>query len=326
MSTWAWLPAFFGFCGIFWHLWLGVFLMNDPNFHMPVHGGNPLERLDVGKMDFTTEHGREVLIDALVNSSLCSQPGFMETSPDKLPRRYLPPGNFSDLYRLYTAACHSAQQPAASSATFFRTLRSSGWGKKLRHRGKTTHAKCSTCHKLKNKIKKARTLQEHAHAADLYLRHLGGQFADRKVYWELRHRAAHDKDVIIAIQDSMDKSKFKLPRYPSGVAPKALEQKVRPECELTACLVHGQGIFIYVADPDLSFGSGWSIEVFSRSLQSAWELNQKSGQPWPRICKLFADNTPKEQDHVKTNQNSEVAFLIVIVLQLVARRTWFKYV
>lgn len=192
------------------------------------------------------------------------------------------------------AACHSSQVPHASVATFFRTLKKSGWRKKLRHRGKTTHAKCSTCHKLKNQIRKSTSLQEHARAADLYLRHLAGTFADRKAYWELRHRAMHEGDVVVAIQDSMDKSKFKLPRYSQGVAPKALEQKSRPECELTCCMVHGKGIFLYVADPDLSFGSDWSMEVFSRSLHSAWERTQQLGKTWPRHCRLFSDNTPKE--------------------------------
>ena len=165
----------------------------------------------------------------------------------------------------------------------------------MRHRGKTTHAQCSTCHKLKNRIRKAQSLQEHAAASDMYLRHLGGTFADRRAYWQLRDRAAHQRDLIVAIQDSMDKSKFKLPRYSESIVPKALEQNVRPECELTACVVHGRGIFVYIADPDLSFGSNWTIEVFCQSLQVCWERAQQFGDTWPRHCKLFADNTPKEQ-------------------------------
>ena len=76
---------------------------------------------------------------------------------------------------------------------------------------------------------------------------------------------------------------------------KPLEQRVRPECELTACIVHGRGIFVYIADPTLSFGSDWNIEVFSRSLQCCWEMAQKNGSPWPPCAKLFSDNTPKDQ-------------------------------
>ncbi|CAK9081847.1 unnamed protein product, partial [Durusdinium trenchii] len=44
--------------------------------------------MEVGKADFTTEDGREVLIDALINSALCSAPGMMETDPCDLLRRY----------------------------------------------------------------------------------------------------------------------------------------------------------------------------------------------------------------------------------------------
>ncbi len=264
------------------------------------------QRLDVGSSDFDTGTGRQLLVNALINSALCSAPGVVETSPDKLPRRYLPPGNFSDLFRLYVAACHAVNEPAASCSTFFRTLRKSGWRKKLRHRGKTTHSQCSTCHKLKNQIRKARGLQDHAVAADRYLRHLAGQYADRKCYWEYRHRASQRGDIIVGIQDSMDKSKFRLPRYSGGVVPKALEQKVRPECELTACIIHGRGIFIYVADPDLSFGSDWNIEVFSRSLESCWQLSQRNGSTWPRTAKLFSDNTPKDQGPNKLFLNHEL--------------------
>ena len=275
------------------------------------------DRLEVGEGNFTTEEGRAALVEALVSSALCSAPGLVETSPDKLPRRYLPPGNFSDLYRLYTAACHSAGQPSASCSTFFRTLRKSGWRKKLRHRGKTTHAKCNQCHILKNKIRKSTSLQDHARAADAYLRHLADTFADRKAYWEMRHRAAHRQDLLVAIQDSMDKSKFRLPRYAGGIVPKALEQKVRPECEVTACIVHGRAIFIYVADPNMSFGSDWSIEVFSRSLQTAWELSQKQGLQWPRVCKLFSDNTPKD------TLRSENIFLLKSGLSTHCLQDWF---
>ena len=279
---------FFGKPDLFLLAFLTIKIEKHSNLQIP-------GRLEVGKADFTTKDGRSALVAALVDAALCAAPGLRETNPDKLPRKYLPPGCWSDLYRLYTAACHAADEPAASASTFFRTVKESGWKKKLRHRGKSTHAKCTTCHILKNRIRKATSLQDHATAADQYLRHLAGQFADRKCYWEFRYRAAHSRDLIVAIQDSMDKSKFRLPRYAGGQAPKALEQKIRPECEVTATIVHGFGVYIYVGDSDQSFGSDWSMEVFSRSLQTSWERAQKLGLQWPRTCKLFSDNTPKER-------------------------------
>ena len=145
---------------------------------------------------------------------------------------------------------------------FFRVLKTSGWRKKLRHRGKTTHAKCSTCHKLKNKIRKAKSLQEHAAACRWLFEAFSWSMCRSEVLLgSLDTGATIQQDLIVAIQDSMDKSKFSIPRYADGICPKALEQKVRPQCEVTACIVHGRGIFSFMwADPDLSFGSDWSIE------------------------------------------------------------------
>lgn len=165
--------------------------------------------------------------------------------------------------------------------------------KKLIHRGKTTHTKCTTCHKLKTAIRKATTLQAHAEYADRYMRHIAGQFADRRAYWELRHRAATDRDILLCIQDSMDRSKFKLPRFSDGIVPKALDQKPRPECEVTATIAHGRGIFVYITDPEQSFGTNWNLERLNRTLQCCYQRAQEQQEPWPRVGRLFSDNTPK---------------------------------
>ena len=228
-------------------------------------------RLDIGKADFDTKTGREELVAALLESALCSSPGFHQQGPNKLVRRYLPPGKYADLYRLYTAYAMASDMGVASSATFYRVLKNSGWKKKLRHRGTSTHTKCSVCHRLKDAIRKSTSLQSHAENADRLMRHIGGQFADRRCYWQLRERATHDRDILVLIQDSMDRTKFRLPRFTEGAVPKALDQKPRPECELTASIAHGRGIFVYITDPEQSFGTNWNIEVLSRTLADMLE-------------------------------------------------------
>ena len=239
-------------------------------------------------------YDREKLLDALMDSATDNNSNAMRTGPEGLVRRYLPPGKYSDLYRLYLASTLTKKQPAASSATFYRTLVNSKWRKVLRFRSLTQHAKCSTCHKLKAKLRHSASLQSHAEAADAYQRHLAGQFADRQVYWQLRARATADQDILVAIVDSMDKSKFMLPRYFQGATPKDLETKKRPSAEITCCMCHGRGIFVYVADEEQSSGADWTIEVLAQSLEFCWQFAQRERRPWPSTMRLFADNTPKD--------------------------------
>lgn len=202
--------------------------------------------------------------------------------------------HYSDLYQLYVAECFARSSAAASPSTFFRTLQSSGWRKKLKFRGQSTHAECWVCHKLKSGIRNAKTLQGHAKCADAYMRHLSGIFADRQVYAQYKWRASHQGDILCCIVDSMDKSKFRLPRFANSRCPKALETKKRPECEVTAAIVHGIGIFVFLADSEQSTGSDWSLEILSRSLEKAFQVSQQKGQPWPSHLRFWSDNTPKD--------------------------------
>lgn len=107
-------------------------------------------------------------------------------------------------------------------------------------------------------------------------------------------RASHQGDILCCIVDSMDKSKFRLPRFANSRCPKALETKKRPECEVTAAIVHGIGIFVFLADSEQSTGSDWSLEILSRSLEKAFQVSQQKGQPWPSHLRFWSDNTPKD--------------------------------
>lgn len=257
--------------------------------HLRMHF-NPKETLG------TTAEGRAKLVKALMansvgNSSSCGQ---STAGPEDLPRRYLPPGNYSDLFRLYLAECNALGQPASSASTFFRVLRSSGWRRKIKFRGESTHAQCQICHKLKSGIRHSKSLSEHARFADLYMRHLSGIFADRQAYMEMKNRAVKQRDILTCIVDSMDKSKFRLPRFAHGRVPKALETRKRPEVELTAAILHGRGIYVWVTDADATAGSDWSLEVLSRSLNKAFVLAQRNSEAWLNHLRLWTDNTPKD--------------------------------
>lgn len=249
---------------------------------------NPREQLR------STEEGRKKLLDALMTNSFNSTVGAGNHDPSTLPRRFMPPGNYADLFRLYQAECFAQQQPCSSASTFFRVLKSSGWKKVIKFRSHSTHAQCKICNRLKSSIKHSLDISQHARAADLYMRHLGGVFADRQCYGQTKVRAKMQKDILCCMIDSMDHSKFRLPRFPFARTPKPLENKRRPEVEFTCCLMHGVGVYIYLADAEQSSGSDWSLEILSRSLDKAYSSCQRANQPWPNHLKLFTDNTPKE--------------------------------
>jgi hypothetical protein len=65
----------------------------------------------------------------------------------------------------------------------------------------------------------------HSHelCQDRLLQHLQDQWSDRRAYWALRDRARTQRDIICLITDGMDKSKFALPRWGFGRAPKDFE-------------------------------------------------------------------------------------------------------
>ena len=47
-----------------------------------------------------------------------------------------------------------------------------------------------------------------------YLEHVNDQYLDRTVYWSLRQASCQHQGVLCLIHDGMDRSKFKLPRWP----------------------------------------------------------------------------------------------------------------
>lgn len=243
-----------------------------------------------------TEPGRQKLLDLLVNSSLEADmtKAVLPLGPKDLIRRYLPPGNWSDIYHLYISFQNAQSLQCASPTTFFRVVRKSGWNKVLRFRNVSTHTACPTCQRLKSQLRHSKDVASHARAADRLMRHLQGQFMDRQIYWGLRARAKRDQNIIVCIQDSMDKGKFALPKFIDGRVPKHLATLNRPVLEVTANIIHGRLIYVAVADEGENSGSSWSLEVLSRALDKAYLQAQKRGLCWPSHLKIWSDNTPKD--------------------------------
>ena len=231
-------------------------------------------------------------MDSALESDLAR--GVIRKKPEDLPRRWLAHGHYHDLYTLYCAHQVAANERVASTSSFYRVLSESGWKKAIKFSPPSSHSKCTICSKLRSAIQHAKGIADQTEASDRLLRHLAGQFADRACYHEYRARAKTCGDIICLITDSMDKSKYALPRYHRGMAPKALASTNRPSLEVTTTMVHGVGVFTYLSDEGQTSGSNWVLETLNRSLQHAWDYFQKASKPVPGIVKIFADNTPKE--------------------------------
>ena len=208
-----------------------------------------------------TDTQRKKLLQALVDAAMESDlsRGVVWSGPRDLPRRWLPHGSYFDLYTLYCSHQLASSEPAASKTTFYRVLKESQWKKKIKFSPPSSHSKCSTCARLKGQIQNAKGIQAHTEACDKLLRHLSGQFSDRSCYWECRTRAKTTSDLLCVISDSMDRSKYALPRFHRGRIPKDIETTKRPTLEMTAQIVHGIGIYTYLTDEDQTSGTNWKL-------------------------------------------------------------------
>ena len=260
-----------------------------------------------------TANVRQKLLDALMNTALESDlsRGILWSGPENLPRRWLPHGSYFDLYTLYCANQLASDQGVASKSTFYRVLTSSGWKKKIKFSPPSSHSKCSTCSRLRGEIQNAKGIQAHTEACDRLLRHLAGQFSDRACYWECRNRSKTSKDLLCVISDSMDRSKFALPRFHRGRVPKDIENTKRPSCEMTTQIVHGVGVYTYLSDENQTSGTTWVVETLNRTLQAVNATLGRAGKPIPPVLKFFADNTPKEAQLQEMHFLSPMYFIMI---------------
>lgn len=159
------------------------------------------------------------------------------------PVRMLQYSRLHDLYWLFLATVALWLEPLArrpSWMTFWRA-----WNRKwkgfLRFRGTEEHSKCTFCWKCRKVLATHISLQDKYTVAERLRVHLANQYADRCIYWALRHESRLKGNVLVIIIDSMDKSKLPIPRWKFGEKPKVLEGFVRPVMTLTASLAHGWG-------------------------------------------------------------------------------------
>ena len=184
--------------------------------------------------------------------------------------KYLPPGRLKDLYWVYLSSmsCLTGETEAASATTFWRRWHEY-WHALLRFRKRTTHSMCNTCFRLQQELRYSKGLEMRVAIATRLRDHLAGQFADRHIYWSVRHASRMRQDILCIIVDSMDKSKFALPRWPYAATPKDVENIPRPTITLTAAWVHGHALCLFMSDETIAMGADGYIEVLLRSIDKS---------------------------------------------------------
>ena len=106
----------------------------------------------------------------------------------------------------------------------------------------------------------------------MWQHHLDRQYQDRMVYWNARAASRHGFDregnrTLCLIRDSMDRSKFALPRT-CALQGKEMAGLERPRLDCTTVLAHGHLVSIYFAEQPIIKGSSWTCEIVAHVLHS----------------------------------------------------------
>jgi hypothetical protein len=109
--------------------------------------------------------------------------------------------------------------------------------------------------------------------------------------------------------DGMDQAKFLIPRDPSQQKTKESERLIRPAIHVTGTLLHGAGLFLTCAEPEVPKDSNQNMECLARGLN---DFYRRAGS-LPLNLHVQADNTCRE------GKNQYLALWAAI---LVSRRIW----
>ena len=225
-----------------------------------------------------------------------------------VPVRHMPHGRLHDLYLQFlawheanlsgqgvegVAGVAEADRPASYS-TFWRHWKAK-WACCLKFRKVSQHSCCQVCFDFKQAMRSCRgDLGKKLHHASRLREHLRAQYHDRCMYWSLRWASRQRQQVLSIIIDSMDKTKFGVPRYPFSDKPKELDGFVRPKLVCTAALAHGWVTSVFLNDDVVNHGADAFVEVVLQVLEQVSQVSQETGRPMPEHLEIQADNTSSQ--------------------------------
>ena len=221
-----------------------------------------------------------------------------------VPVRHLPHGRVHDLYLQFLSwydanvggkggEGHDGREAKgpASYSTFHRHWQTT-WAGCLKFRKVAQHSTCQECFELKKSMHAARgDLAAKVQYAGKLREHLKAQYQDRCLYWSLRWASRQYQDVLVIIVDSMDKTKFGIPRYKFSERPKELDGFIRPKLVCTAALAHGWRTMLFLSDDVVNHGGDAFAEVVLQVLEEVAEVAKSTGRTVPRHLVIQSDNT-----------------------------------
>ena len=185
--------------------------------------------------------------------SLCAALG----TEKRVPRPYLNPGTFEDLWLLYQVMTPQCDQ--ASRSTLWRAW-TNRWDNYLRFWNIGQGKRCKTCARLDEERTQAADLEERALLLKKKKEHVAQIMADRNVGMrttkvaerDARQPSADGRDQILRVTiDGMDQSKFKMPRNLASSAD-LFEYLWRPQLHVVGAIAHGHMEAYFLMDADLA--------------------------------------------------------------------------
>ena len=191
----------------------------------------------------------------------------------------------------------------------FRRRYAQVWERHLIVRKASQHAQCQTCWDLQQRINKRSSMRDKLEAVRALGQHYADQYADRCLYWALRHASRMRDNILVVIIDAMDKAKFAWPRLPWGRLPTSLAGLIRPRLSLTAAIAHGYVTNFFLSSERVNHGPDCFLEQLFTTIQDVEDVCRERGWDMPEHLVVQADNTVAQ---CKNNwANLAIAFLVM---------------
>jgi len=214
-----------------------------------------------------------------------------------VPKRFLNPGTYGDLYILYQTETLPENQ--VSQSVFMRVYHQR-WEKFIGFRDIGQGKRCKECARLDEERTLATSTEERAEVSMRKRRHVDEVMADRQVSIRANRIAEQDaaKPTVDGIGqllkltiDGMDQAKFRCPRNLKSSA--EFDSLFRPQLHVVGCIAHGHIEAYFVMNGDQAKDASMNCTVISRMLDL---VKEKIGPQCalPRSLLVAADNTTRE--------------------------------
>ena len=279
--------------------------------------------------EIATMHGVDAAIEGNVDCSPESELGLGWQPDAPVPEllvalsqgtartRHLPPGKPIDVWWQFLAWFSANRRVARvdetdlevedhvvpSWTTFWRAW-SEHWRLCLKFRKQSSHAECNLCHDFRAAVHSPQASPaDKLQAAAQWRAHLRDQYHDRLLYWTLRYASRTRKmGVLTLIIDAMDKSKFAYPKWPWHRESHELERFNRPPMSVTAALVHGWHISVFVAEDTVPHGADCFLEILCQCLERVYAEAVATARAMPSHLVVQCDNTPAQAKNDLTHK------------------------